>query len=87
MSYVKNECVPKYYFELNHIALSTNKFQLTEKHDQTQNNILEMHSCSSRSSYMKKFDVRTYIVDLVEYNMCSIKHLKFKRYINAKIKI
>jgi len=27
------------FFELNHTALSTNKFQLTEEHDQAQNNI------------------------------------------------
>jgi len=36
-----------------------------EEHDQTQNNILEMHSCMAHSSYTKKFNVRAWIVDLV----------------------
>ena len=72
MCHDKKECTSIYSFELNHTALPTDKFQLTEEHDQAQNNILEMHPCSSHSSYIKEFDVRTYITDSVEYNTCSL---------------
>jgi hypothetical protein len=77
MSSDEHECIPIYYFELNHRALPTEKFQLTEEHDQAQNKILEMHSCSSHSSYTKEFDVKTYIVDLVEYMLCSLHSCEF----------
>jgi hypothetical protein len=64
-------------FKLNPTTLPTDKFQLTEEHDQAQNNILEMHSCSSHSSYTKEFNV--YIVDLVKYMLCSLNSLDFQR--------
>jgi hypothetical protein len=38
----EHECIPIYSFELNHIALSIDKFQLTEDHDQAQNNVLKI---------------------------------------------
>ena len=63
MSSGKHKCILIYSLELNHIVMPTDKFQLTEKHDQVKNNILEMHSRLSHSSYTKEFDVRTYIVD------------------------
>jgi len=68
MSIHNHECIPIYPFELNPTALPTDKLQLTEDHDQAQNNMLEMHYCllHSHSSYTKEFDVRTYIVDSVE---------------------
>jgi len=44
MSHDKKLCIPINFFELNHTALPTDKFQLTEEHDQEQNNILEVHS-------------------------------------------
>jgi len=65
MSSDKKECIPIYSFELNLVVMQTDKFQLTEEHDQAQNNILEIHSCLTYSSFMKEFDVRTYIVDSV----------------------
>ena len=46
MSHDKKECIPIHSFELNPTALPSDKFQLTEEHDQAQNNILEMHSFS-----------------------------------------
>ena len=79
MSIDKTKCSPLYSFELNLTALPTDKFQLTKEHDQTQINILEMHSHLSHSSYTKEFDVRTYIVDSVEYNMCSLNSFKFSK--------
>jgi len=57
----ENECIPIYSFELHHTTPSTDMFPLTEEHDQTQNNILELHSLSSHSSYINEFDVGTYI--------------------------
>ena len=39
MSSNKHECILIHSFELNPTALSTDTFQLTEEHDQTQNNI------------------------------------------------
>jgi len=77
MSSDKQECISIYSFELNHTALPTDKFQLAEEHDQAQNNILEMHSCSSHSSYTKEFDVKTYIVELVKYMLCSLYSFEF----------
>ena len=65
MSIDKKKCIPIYYFELNHIALPTDKLQSTEELGQEQN-ILAMHSRSSHSSYPKDFDVITYIVNSVE---------------------
>jgi len=65
----RRECIQIYYFELNHIIVPTYKFQLTDQHDQAQNNILEMHSRLSHSSYTKEFNVRTYIVDLEYYKL------------------
>jgi len=79
MSSDKQEYISNYTFELNSTALPTGKFQLTEDHDQAQNNILEMHSCSSHSSYTKEFYVKTYIVDLVEYKMCSLYSFEFPK--------
>jgi hypothetical protein len=61
MSSDKNKCFPIYFFELYHVALPTDMFQLTDEHDQAQNNILEMHFLSSHSSYMNEFDARAYI--------------------------
>jgi len=57
MSSDKKECIPIHSFELNLIALSIDKFELTEEDDQAQNNILEVHSLSAHSSYTNKFDV------------------------------
>ena len=37
MSRDVKECIPIHYFELNPTALPTDKFQLTDKHDQAQN--------------------------------------------------
>jgi hypothetical protein len=45
------ECIPIYSFELNFSALPIDKFQFIEEHDRAQNNILEMHSLMSHSSY------------------------------------
>jgi len=47
MSGDKQECIPKGCFELNLTALPTDKFQLTEEHDQVQYNILEVHSVTA----------------------------------------
>ena len=44
MSSDKEESIPIHSFELNLTVLPTDKFQLTEEHDQDQNNILEVHS-------------------------------------------
>jgi len=79
MSSDKNECFPIYFFELNYTPLPTDKFQLTEEHDQAQNNILEMYFRLSHSSYMKEFNVRTSIIDSVEYNMCSLNSFEFSK--------
>jgi len=73
------ECIPIYSFELNPTTLPTDKFQLTEEHDQAQNNILEVHSLSSHSSYTKEFDVKTYIVDSVKYMLCSLHSFDFSK--------
>ena len=40
MSDNRHECISIYYFELNFTAMSIDKFQLTEEHDQAQNNII-----------------------------------------------
>lgn len=45
-------------------------YQLTDEHNQAQNNIVEVYSLMSHTSYAKEFDLRTFIVDLVEYIMC-----------------
>jgi len=73
------ECIPIHSFELNPTTLPTNNLQLTEEHDQAQNNILEVHSLTPHSSYKREFDVKTYIVDLVEYMLCSLHSLTFQR--------
>jgi hypothetical protein len=73
------ECIPIHSFELNLTALPIDKFQLTEKHDQAQNNILEVHSFSSHSSYTREFDVKTYIVDLIKYMLCSLHSFDFSK--------
>lgn len=44
MSIHTKECIPRGCFELNLTALPTDKFQLTEEHDQAQRNLLEVHS-------------------------------------------
>ena len=75
----KHECISIYSFELNLTTLLTDKFQSTKEHDQAQNNILEIHSRLSHSSYTKKFDMRTYIVDSVKYNMCYIHSFEFSK--------
>ena len=79
MSSNKKECIPIYYFELNLTALPTDNFQLTDEHDQAQNNILEVHSFSSHSSYTKEFDVKTYIVHSVKYMLCSLHSFDFSK--------
>jgi hypothetical protein len=79
MSSNKQEYISIYTFELNYVALPTDKFQLTEEHDQAKNNILEMHSRSSHSSYTKEFDVKTYIVDSIECKMCSLHSFEFSK--------
>jgi len=79
MSSDVNECILIHSFKLNHTALPTDKFHSTEEHDQAQNNILEVHSLMSHSSYTREFDVKTYIVDLVEYKLCSLHSLTFQR--------
>jgi hypothetical protein len=58
MSRDVKECIRRGCFELNLTALPTDKFQLTEEHDQAQNNILEAHSLMSHSSYTKEYDGR-----------------------------
>ena len=77
MSSDKKECIPIHSFELHPIELSTDKFQLIEEHDQVQNNILEVHSLTSHSSYTKEFNVKTYIVDSVKYMLCSFHSFEF----------
>jgi len=72
MSHHKEECIPIHSLKLNTTALPTDKFQLTEEHDQAQNNILEMYSLLLHSSYTKEFDVKIYIVDSAEYMLCSL---------------
>jgi len=52
--------------------MSTDKFQLTGEHNQAQNNIFEVYSLVSHSSNAREFNVRTFIVDLAEYIMCSL---------------
>jgi len=79
MSSEEQEYIPIYSFELNHTTLPTDKFQLTEEHDQAQNNILEMHSRSSLSSYTNELDVKTYIFDLVKYMLCSLNSFEFSK--------
>ena len=79
MSHDKKECIPINSFELNPTTLPTYKFQLIKEHDRAQNNILEMHSCSSHSSYTKEFNVKTYIVDLVKYMLCSLNSFEFSK--------
>jgi len=87
MSCDKKEYNPIYYFRMNSTILPSDKFQLSYEHDQAQKNVLEMHSRLSYSSYMKEFDVRTYIVDSVEYNICSIHSFVFsKRLTNCDTK-
>ena len=44
MSHHIKECTPRGCFEFNLTALPSDKFQLTEEHDQTQRNLLEVHS-------------------------------------------
>jgi len=44
MSNHTKECIPRGCFELDLTVLSTDKFQLTEEHDQAQRNLLEVHS-------------------------------------------
>jgi len=67
----------KHSFELNHTALPTDNFRLSKEHDQAQNNILEVHSLTSHSSQTRDFDVKTYIVDLVKYKLCSLHSFDF----------
>jgi len=43
MSSDKHECIPIFFYELNLTTLPTDKFHLTEEHEQAQNNILEKH--------------------------------------------
>jgi len=59
--------------------MPTDKFQLTEEHDQAHINILKMHSLLSHSSYMKEFDVTTYIVYSAEYKTCSPHSFEFSK--------
>jgi len=73
----EQEWIPRGCFELNLSALPTDKFQLIEEHDQVQNNILEVHSLTSHSSYTKEFNVKTYIVDSVKYMLCSFHSFEF----------
>ncbi|AES97585.1 hypothetical protein MTR_5g056410 [Medicago truncatula] len=73
------ECIPRGCFELNLTALPTHKFQLTEEHDQAQKNLLEVHSLPGHSFYTKEFDMRIYIVDLIEYMLCSLNLLTFHK--------
>ena len=77
MSRNLKDCIPIHSFELNPTALPTGKFQLTEDHDQTQNNILEVHSLTSHISYTREFDVRIYIVDYAEYMFRSLHSFEF----------
>jgi len=77
MSRNVKECILIHSFELNPTALSTDKFQLTEEHDQAQNNILEAHSLTSHSSYTREFDVKTYIANFAEYKLCSLYSFEF----------
>jgi len=79
MSSDEHESIPIHSFELNSTTLPTNKFQLIDEHDQTQNNILQMDYRSSHSSYTKEFDMKTYIVDSVEYKMCSFHSFDFSK--------
>jgi len=89
MSSNKKECLSIHSFELNLTALPTDKFQLTDEHDhvgtkfspsdQAQNNILEVCSITSYSSYTKEFDVKTDINDSVKYMLCSLYSLTFQR--------
>ena len=77
MSRNVKECIPIHFFELNPTALPTDKFPLIEENDQAQNNILEVHSLTSHSSYTREFDVKTYIVDSTEYMLCSLHSFEF----------
>jgi len=73
------KCISIHSFVLNSTTLSTDKFQLTEEHDQAKNNILEVHSLTTHPSYSREFNVKTYIVDLVKYILCSLHSLTFQR--------
>jgi len=84
MSSDVKECIAIHYFELNLTALPTDKFQLTKEHDQAQNNILEVHSLTSHSSYTRKVDMKTYIVDSVKYMLCSLHSFDFSKVISAQ---
>jgi len=79
MSHHRKEYIPRGCFELNLTDMPTDKFQLTEEHDQAQKNLLEVHSLMLHSSYTKEFDVKTYKIDLLEYMMCSLHSLTFQR--------
>jgi len=61
MSNHTKECIPIGCIELNLTALSTDKFQVTEEHDQAQRNFFEVHSrhhikeCIPRGSFEFNF--------------------------------
>ena len=55
MSNHSKECTPRGCVELNLTALSTDKFQLTEEHDQAQQNLLEVHSCHHRKECIPRY--------------------------------
>jgi len=67
MSATKGNAFLRCCFELDHAPLLIETLQLVGQYDKVQKKILGCNPFSEYSSYMKGFDVRTYIVDLVEY--------------------
>jgi len=55
----------------------TNVFRTLDKKQLFVHYSLEVHSLTSHSSYTREFDVKTYIIDLVKYMLCSLYSLTF----------
>jgi len=64
------ECIPRGCIELNLTAFSTDMFQLTEEHDQAQQNLLEVHSCHYRKECIPR--------DCFELNLSVLPTDKFQ---------
>lgn len=61
MSVKKGNAFPICCFELDHVSLSIKTCQLAGQHDEVQKNIVYCISFCPYSSYIMKFDVKTYI--------------------------
>ena len=70
MSHHRKKCIPTGCFELNLTALSIDKFQLTEEHDQAQRNWLEVHSHHHRKGCIPR--------GCFEFNLTTLPTDKFQ---------